>query len=155
MKILAPISKLVRAERGASLVELALVLPILFLLLMGAVDYGRAFYLAMEVSGAAQAGAEYGSLYPTDSTGMVSAAQADAPNVSNLSVATPAYGCECADGTAYSTNCTTMPSCPSNNIVYRVTVATSATYAPLFPWPNIPSSMFLSSSATMRAGSNL
>ncbi len=46
-------SGFLQAEQGASLVELALVLPILFLILMGAVDFGRAYYLAMEVAGAA------------------------------------------------------------------------------------------------------
>lgn len=154
MKIEAHISRFLRAERGASLVELAVVLPLLLLLLMGAVDFGRAFYLSMEVSGAAESGAEYGSLNPTDFTGMVGAAQAGAPNVANLAVATPGYGCECADGTAFSSNCSTVPSCPTNNLVYRVTVKTSANYTPLFPWPKIPSSMLLSDSVTMRAGSN-
>ena len=143
------------AEAGASLVELALVLPVLLLLLMGAVDFGRAFYLAMEVAGAAQAGAEFGSQNPTDTAGISSAATTDAPDVAGLTVATPTYGCECADGTGYSSNCGTAPSCPANNVVYPVTVKVTAPYTPWFPWPRIPASITLSNSATMRAGSNL
>lgn len=145
---------LLKAERGASLVELALVLPLLMLLLMGAVDFGRAFYLAMEISGAAQAGAEYGAQNPTDTTGMSAAAKYDAPDVPGLVVSTPTYGCECAAGTGFSATCANTPSCPSSNIVYRVTVNVSATYSPWFPWPKIPSSISLSSSATMRSATS-
>lgn len=148
------ISGVCSAEQGASLVELALVLPLLMLLLIGAVDFGRAFYLAMEISGAAQAGAEYGTQNPTDTTGIAAAAQVDAPDVPFLAVTTPTYGCECSDGTGFSSNCTNTPSCPSSNVVYRVTVRVSATYTPWFPWPKVPSSISLSSSATMRSATS-
>lgn len=142
---------LMRSSAGGSLVELALVLPVFLLLLVGAVDCGQAYYESIEVAGAAHAAAMYGSQNPTDTTGMTSAAQDDAPNVPNLSVTTPTYGCECADGTGYSASCSSLPSCPSNNAVYRVKVTVTATYTPIFPWPGIPSSMSLSSSASMRS----
>ncbi|MGA8043023.1 MAG: pilus assembly protein, partial [Terracidiphilus sp.] len=79
------------------------------------------------------------------------AAQADAPDVPGLTVATPTYGCECSDGTAFSASCTTTPTC-AYNVVYRVTVSVSASYKPMIPWPGIPSSMTLTNSATMRSG---
>lgn len=138
-------------ERGASMVELAIVMPIFVLLLLGAVDFGRAYYLSMEVTGAAQAGAEYGMQNPTDITGMQAAALMDAPNVTNTPAATATYGCECSDGTSYSASCSTTPSCAANNLVYRVNVTVTATYTPLFPWPGIPSSISLSGSAAMRS----
>jgi len=137
-------------QRGASLVELAAVLPMFLLLLFGAVDFGRAYFLAQEVAGAAHAGAEYAAQNPTDTTGITKAAQTDAPDVSNLSVGTPTYGCECSDGTAYAASCSSTPTC-TYNVVYRVSVTVSATYSPLFPWPKIPSSLSLSSTAVMRA----
>src|ERR1700733_15985509 len=143
---------LLGGEDGASLVELAIVLPLFPLLLFGAVDFGRAFYLSVEVVGAAQAAAVYGSQNPTDTTGMQYAAQDDAPNVPNLSVGTPTYGTECSDGTNYTAGTSTMPTCPSNNGVYRVNVTVTGTYSPLIPWPGIPSLMSLSSSASMRSG---
>jgi Flp pilus assembly protein TadG len=142
---------LLRSERGGSLVELATLLPLFTLLVLGAVDFGRAYYLAMEVAGAAQAGAAYGSQNPTDTAGMTTAAQDDAPNVSNLTVSTPTYGCECSDGTNYSASCSTTPSCSSNNVVYRVNVTVQGTYTPLFHWPGIPTSISLISSASMRS----
>ncbi len=140
-----------REECGASLVELAVMLPLFLLLLFGAVDFGRAYYLAEEVAGAARAGAEYGAENPTDTTGITKAATDDAPDVAGLSVATPTYGCECSNGTSFTASCTSTPTC-ANNVVYRVTVTVSATYTPLFPWPKIPSTISLSSTAVMRSG---
>ncbi|MGH9607347.1 MAG: TadE/TadG family type IV pilus assembly protein [Terracidiphilus sp.] len=143
---------LVRGEHGASLVETALVLPFFFLLMLGAVDFARAIYLGIEIAGAAHAGAVYGSQNPTDLTGITAAAQDDAPDVPGLSVGTPTYGCECADGTHYTASCSTTPSCANNlNVVYRVNVTVTGTFAPLFSWPGIPSSTPLSSSASMRS----
>jgi Flp pilus assembly protein TadG len=46
-------------ERGQSLVEFALALPVLLLLLLGLVDFGRAFYYTSTIANAARAGAEY------------------------------------------------------------------------------------------------
>jgi Flp pilus assembly protein TadG len=144
---------LLRSEHGGSLVELALMLPTFVLILLGALDFGRAFYLATEVAGAAQAAAVYGSQNPTDTTGIENAAQDDAPNVPNLTVNTPTYGCECADGSSYSLSCSTTPSsCPNSlNVVYRVNVTVKGTYTPLFHWPGYPTSLSFSSSASMRS----
>jgi len=144
---------LLRNEYGGSLVELAMTLPLFALMLLGSVDFGRAYFLATEVAGAAHAAAVYGSQNPTDTTGMQTAAQDDAPNVPNLSVTTPTYGCECADGSSYSASCATTPSsCPSSlNVVYRVNVTVTGTYTPLLPWPGIPSSLSFSSTASMRS----
>ena len=145
---------LLRDEDGASLAELAAVMPLFMLLLLGAVDFGRALYLQTEIAGAVHAAAMYGSQNPNDTTGMQNAAQDDAPNVPNLSVGTPTYGCECSDGTNYIANCPSgeQPSCPTNNEVYRVNVTVTGTYTPMFPWPGIPSSMSFSDSASMRSG---
>lgn len=140
-------------ESGASLVEMAVILPLFLLLLFGSVDFGRAYYLAVEVAGAAHAAANYGALNPTDTTGIKNAATADAPDVASLVVGTPTYGCECSDGTAFSSNCTAAPTC-TYNVVYRVSVTVSATYSTIFPWPKIPSSMTLSSTAVMRSGNS-
>jgi Flp pilus assembly protein TadG len=143
-----------RDENGASLVELAVMLPLFMLLLFGSVDLGRAYFLVTEVAGAAHAGAEYGVQDPTDTTGIEAAATDDAPNVANLTVGAPTYGCECSDGTAFTANCTSAPTTCSHNVVYRVSVTVSATYRPVFPWPLLPSSYSLSSTAVMRSGTS-
>jgi len=51
--------------RGQSLVELALVTPVLLLLLLGAIDLGRLFYAQITVTNAAREGAMVAALTPT------------------------------------------------------------------------------------------
>ena len=48
-------------EDGQSLVELALTVPILLLLLLGAAELARVAYAAIEVSNAAEAAVRYGA----------------------------------------------------------------------------------------------
>ena len=137
-------------ERGASLVEFALMLPFLTLLLLGVIDFGRAYYVNVEVSNAAYTGALYGTQNHSDTTGMQNAATGDAPDVAGIT-ATATYGCECSDGSNAVPSCSTQPTC-SVNVVNYVQVTTSATYRTMFPWPGIPSSLALQGSAKLRAG---
>ena len=57
---------LVRSRQGASLIELAMVMPVFMLMLFGAIDLGRAYYTALEIAGAAHAAAVWGSQHPSD-----------------------------------------------------------------------------------------
>jgi Flp pilus assembly protein TadG len=140
-------------DTGTSLIELAIVLPVLLLLLVGAVDFGRAYYLEIEVAHAAHAAALYGSQNPTDTVGMQNAAVADAADVPNFSTSsvTASYGCECSDGSSPVVGCTAAPAC-STNIVNYVQVDTSVTYNAILPYPGIPSPLTLRGSSRMRAG---
>jgi Flp pilus assembly protein TadG len=142
---------LLRRESGSALVELALIVPILMVPIFAAVDFGRAFYLAQEVASAAHAGAEYGAQNPTDTTGMKAAAQAAAPDVTGLSIATPTYGCECANGSSFNANCSTTPTCTGSNPVYLVSVTASVSYVPLIKWPGIPNPISISTTSKMRS----
>jgi Flp pilus assembly protein TadG len=54
-----------QARRGQSLVELALLLPLLALLLLGAIDLGRAFFAYNRLTNAVEAGALFGIRYYT------------------------------------------------------------------------------------------
>ncbi len=58
------------AQEGQRLAELALLLPVLVLILVGVLDLGRAFHAYTTVVNAAREGARYGAFYPTDSTGI-------------------------------------------------------------------------------------
>lgn len=137
-------------ESGSSLVELALLFPLLLLLLVGAVDLGRAFYVAIEVSSAASAGALYGTQNPTDTTGMQHAAALNAPDLTGI-VSVASYGCECSDGTSASASCSTTPTC-SQDVIQYVQVTTSFTYVPVVRYPGVPSSFALHGKARLRAG---
>jgi len=61
----------VRGDRGASTVELAFVAPLLFVLALGIVDFGRALSFKIAISDAAQEGLNYASYEPDDPTGTV------------------------------------------------------------------------------------
>jgi Flp pilus assembly protein TadG len=142
--------RLAACERGSSLVEVAVFLPVLLTLLLGIVDFGRAYYQANEVAAAAHAGALFGSQNPSDTSDMETVANDNAPDVSGVS-STAAWGCECSDGTSASVSCATTPSCSGTTEVYYVKVTTTATYSPLIPWPKFGSSYTLSSAVEMRA----
>jgi hypothetical protein len=64
-------SRLRRYRRGQSLVELAIVLPILLLLTAGAIDLGRAFFGAINLENAVKEGAFFGARQPECSTDAV------------------------------------------------------------------------------------
>ena len=49
------------SEHGGALAELAVVLPLLILIAIGVMDYGRVYFTAIAVANAARAGAEWGS----------------------------------------------------------------------------------------------
>jgi Flp pilus assembly protein TadG len=55
-----------RRERGASLVEMALVMGILLLLASGVVDQGRTLHYYIVITNAAREGVRYGSLFSGD-----------------------------------------------------------------------------------------
>ena len=66
-------------ERGQSLVELAVSLVLLLLLLSGAVEFGMAFFQFVQLRDAAQEGALFGSMNPTESA-LIEARVRDASN---------------------------------------------------------------------------
>ena len=51
-------------ERGAALVEAAIILPFLILLVLGTIDIARAFFDAAKIQEAAQEGAIYAATHP-------------------------------------------------------------------------------------------
>jgi Flp pilus assembly protein TadG len=55
-----------KKERGQSLVEVAISLPVILLLLVGTLDFGMAMFSYMILRDAAQEGALYGSFNPTN-----------------------------------------------------------------------------------------
>lgn len=59
-------------ERGQSLVEFALSLPILLLILLGTIDVSRVFYDAIRIREAVVQGVTYGQHHPFDSAGISS-----------------------------------------------------------------------------------
>lgn len=139
-------------DPGQALVELALIFPILILLLVGAAEFGRLAYDAIEVANAARAGVAYAAqthITASDTAGIQLAATQDAPNLTGIT-ATPANFCACSTG-GIITCSTALTSCPSPaRIIEYVQVDTTATVGPLFNYPGIPHSFTLTGQAIMR-----
>jgi len=57
-----------RDQRGAALVEFALVLPLLAMIVLGTIDLGRVFTLQNRLKNAAQEAAAYAQVFPTQVT---------------------------------------------------------------------------------------
>src|ERR1700694_1573807 len=54
-----------RRQSAQSLTEFALILPVLMLILLGVVDFGRVFYYWTSIANAAREGARYGTTHPS------------------------------------------------------------------------------------------
>jgi Flp pilus assembly protein TadG len=142
----------IRSDMGQSFVELALVLPIFILLIVGAAELGRLAYASIEVSNAARAGVAYGAqnhITASDNAGIQLAATKDALNVTSL-VATATQSCSCSDGTAITcanaaTNCVSPA-----RIIEFVQVNTVAAVNTGFRYPGFGSSFTLRGQAIMR-----
>lgn len=93
--------KIRNRKAGGVLVEFALAGPVLLLLTMGAVDFGRAFYQSVTISNAAGTGAFVGAQNTVSSghyDGMRDAAERDAQDIGAVNVTTDRF-CACPDGT--------------------------------------------------------
>lgn len=134
-----------RHARGQSVVELALVLPLIALLLVAVCDFARLFYASIGVADAARAGVQYGAqnrATAVDYTGMQQAALNDGSGISNLS-ATASSFCQCS-GTTVSCS---SPGCAKPDNFVQVTV--SATFDTILTYPGIPQPATLSSTAVI------
>jgi Flp pilus assembly protein TadG len=77
------------SERGQSLVELGVSLVILLYLLSGAAEFGVLFFQFVQLRDAAQEGALYGSMNPSDTTGITARVQAASSSPLDLTTITP------------------------------------------------------------------
>jgi hypothetical protein len=60
----------IKRERGQSMVEFSFLAIFLVILLSGVADFGRAYFIFLEMRDAAQEGAAFGSFSPMDFTGI-------------------------------------------------------------------------------------
>ncbi|HEX3570010.1 MAG TPA: TadE/TadG family type IV pilus assembly protein [Acidobacteriaceae bacterium] len=141
----------IRDSRASSIVELALLVPIFSVVLVGAAQFGMLCYAAIELSEAARAGVAYGSQSPgkaSDLSGMQTAATNAAPNISGMTAtATQFWACSNVTTTHY----TSTPTCTSgNHTIHYVQVSTSLIATTSFHLSGHPSSYTLTGLAIMR-----
>ena len=137
-----------RSSRGGAAVELAVITPLLVLLAIGVMDYGRVFFTSIAVANAARAGSEWGAFdnnRPLQQTAIQNFAMSDAQEF-GITVNAQRV-CKCGD---------TVGSCTASCGAYgeaRVFVVVTATksVAMLLPYPGLPSTIAVSRTATFRA----
>jgi Flp pilus assembly protein TadG len=99
-----------QSERGQSLVELAVSITVILLLLAGAVDFSIAYFSFAAMQDAAQEGALYGSVNPTDTNGIITRVRQASSNPVDL-----------ADETLVTVNVTlTGDACEGNEVRVNV-----------------------------------
>jgi Flp pilus assembly protein TadG len=117
--------RLSRDRRGNLVIEFALALPILFLLMAGLLDLGRYSLQKSSILQGAREGAQYGSLFPSDSDN-INATARNATGLSDVTAVNEVF-CECSSnpGTALA-SCTTSCTSPAVRKKYvKVTVTRS------------------------------
>ena len=138
---------------GSATVELALIVPVLVLVMLGVLDLGRVFYRAITVANAARAGVAFGSVNPTnaaDIAGMEAAAAADAQDVTGLTISAARY-CECGTLSPTSIDCTAAACADSSPPRIYVQVTVAGTFTPTVPYPGLPELITITRVAHMRA----
>ena len=145
-----------REERGSALIELGLVLACLGVpTLLGIIYIGVILSDSIEIANAAHAGAMYGmrsSTYSSETSYIISSAQAEAPDFGTNLTVTPTtyYACSNAlDGTHYSTQTLANTACTggTTHALEFLQVVASATVQPLGKVAGLPTSITLSSTS--------
>jgi Flp pilus assembly protein TadG len=163
-------ARILLSPSGQSLLEVALLTPMLLALLLGAIEMGRYAYISILVGNAARAGAAYGAqnlVLSMDAGGILTAAKNDFQNNgqnTNLLMVSSSTSCGCDTGGSLPTltsQCSThlnssiegaITSCSNGggHWVVMVSVTAYGTFTPIFNYPGIPNPLMVSNTATLR-----
>ena len=148
------------SQSGQTLLEVALLLPLLLVLLLGVIDMGRYAYISILVANAARAGADYGAqnlAQSVDTAGIKTAADNDYQNngeaVNTLTVnSSVSCGCDNAGTFTAAPSCTGTGAgtCAAGHWVVIVSVTASGTFNTLFNYPGIPKTSAMSRTSKVR-----
>ena len=125
-------------RRGQSVIEIALMIPVLIALLVVVSDFARVFYTYIEVGDAARSGAQYGAQNRVTAANYATMQQTAinaAPDLTGMTAVATSF-CTCSDGGG-NVPCAAS-GCVTTIHVY-VQVTTNLTFKTLFLFPGIPS----------------
>jgi len=146
-------------DAGQQLFELALMLPVLAILLVGGIEFGELAYAAIEVSNAAKAAVQYGAqnrATAVDTTGMQNAAQQDASyflTTLTVTVAAPP-SCICSNSSGSASPCSSISCTSPAHVEQILTVTTQATFSPSPYLPLLGKTFTLNGSAIQKVLDN-
>ena len=138
-----------RSEKGSAMVELAVVLPVLILIAIGVMDYGRVYFTSVAVANAARAGAEWGASEPgnqTQFTKMEDFAKLDGAEAAPITV-TASRVCRCGGTTVLCS--ATCGGYGVPRVFIQVTASKVVTM--LLNYPGLPPTVTVSRTATFRS----
>lgn len=150
--------KVSRTAKGQSLVEFALILPVLLLIILGVVEFGRIFFLYTEASNAAREAARYGVAAGESPNGLpryldcgeIRQAALDTTILSNFAPVTDtieiAYDYPVENSTQILGNCEAGFEDDDIQQGYRIVVTVTADFKPILPIIPIPDLTFTPSS---------
>lgn len=121
-------------RRGQALVEFALVVPLLLLLIVIVIDFGRALYVQTAIQNGAREGARFGSVHPQwvdNATPGLS--NPDPNNVKYRASTEPAATVPSTNVTVTCTNAGVTESCTVAGSGHRIDVRVTATFTPITP----------------------
>ncbi len=143
-----------RRQRGAALTELTIALPVLMLLMLGAVDFSRVWMRSTAIENAVHTGAQYGaqtSSHTVDTSGIASAVSDDLVAsglpAEEFTVDSQQY-CECQNGTTIDCDDGT---CGAGGVRMYVRVRVNSTFETLVDYPGLPHRIDVSREARIRA----
>lgn len=141
-------ARVARNRLGAAGVEFALALPVLVLLLIGMFDYGALAFQTMQVSEAAQAGADYALHNGWNSTA-IQTAVTSATGLSVTATPAPTLSSACLSGNALVV--TTGTSCSGGGTPGSyVFVYARSSFSPLVAWSVLALPSTISAHAVVR-----
>lgn len=139
----------VRDEVGQSMVELALLLPILVFGLIGAADLARAFALQLAIQNGARAGAEAYAINFTPTRALaIQRAIDEMARTPGINTSDPSLNVDAAIAQADGVTACLQP--PTVATPCFVTVSIQYTFKTVVPWPFIPNTANFDRSTTMR-----
>jgi Flp pilus assembly protein TadG len=112
-----------KAERGNAMVEFAIASSVIVLMALGALDFGRLFYDAMAVAGAAQAGVQRGTFSSKASGDTGEIKETVTAGLDDVEGATVTYEQFC--------DCPSAPRCVSTSLRHQAMEFTD--FSPLTP----------------------
>ncbi len=134
----AKVRNILTGHQGTAAIEFALAIPLLLVMLMGAIELGFAIYEAMQVYDAAEAGALYAAQNGWDASG-ISTAVTSATSATELS-ATPApsqfWGCP--DESGITTVASSSIKCAGNTSPGQyIQVNATLSHSTILPYPGL------------------
>ena len=142
-------------KKGSVTVELALTAPLLMLMMVGATDFARAFYHAVEVVNASGTGAFFGSTSLPRSGAynkITELSEEDAADLQNV-VVTPRNYCDCpgnTQGRVNAVDCITATCGAYGAPRFYSEVTVEQQFVPIIPWPGIPNPIRVSRTSYFR-----